>query len=174
MQCITTAESGAVAGFYAVKVRAAGESTIAGMLRQKGLDVLLPIVEEQRRYSDRIKRTSRALFPGYVFVRVEDGEILPLVSTQGVSYLVKTGRELAPLSADDLATIEALCQDTTSCELCEQLSVGQRVVIESGPLSGLTGVLTQAGEQFRVVLSVNSIFQSVSVDIRDTRVRTIQ
>ncbi|NYF79923.1 transcription termination/antitermination protein NusG [Granulicella arctica] len=174
MHCMTTMESGAETGFYAVKVRAAGETTVAGMLRQKGLNVLLPIVEERRRYSDRMKRANRALFPGYVFVRVEDGELLPLVSTRGVSYMVKTGRELAPLSADDLATIEALCQETTGCELCDQLSVGQRVVIETGPLSGLVGVLTQSGERSRVVLSVNSIFQSVSVDVRDTRVRAIQ
>jgi transcription antitermination factor NusG len=174
MQGTTFPQSAPATGFYAVKVRAAGEKTVAGLLRQKGLDVLLPTVEERRQYSDRLKKASRALFPGYVFVRMEDGALLPLVSTQGVSYMVKTGRDLAPLSPEDLATIHALCQRSADCELCDWLAVGQRVRIETGPLSGLVGVLTQVGHSTRVVLSINSIFQSVSVDVKDTRVRPMQ
>ncbi len=165
---------GAEDGFYAVKVRAAGEATVAGMLRQKGLNVLLPIMQERKQYSDRVKQGTRALFAGYVFVRVEDGQLLPLLSTRGVSYMLKTGKDLAPLPSDDLAMIEALCAGVTAdCVPCHQFSIGQRVMIETGPLAGLVGMLTEAGDRSRVVLSVNSIFQSVSVDVRDTKVRVL-
>jgi len=165
----TTALGGVAAGVYAVKVRTAGEKTVADSLRTKGFDVMMPIVETRRQYSDRIKRAHLPLFPGYVFVRLGGIEIMPLVSTRGVSHLVKTGRDVEPLSPEDLTKIERLCDGVVGATLCEGLTVGQRVRIESGPLAVLTGVLSQAGESSRVVLSVNSIFQSVSVDVRDTK-----
>jgi transcription antitermination factor NusG len=164
---------GVAAGVYAVKVRVAGEKTVADTLRGKGFDVMMPVVETRLQYSDRIKRAKLPLFPGYVFVRLSGMELMPLVSTRGVSHLVKTGRDVEPLPPEDLTKIELLCNRAVDCAVCEYLTVGQRVRIESGPLAGITGVLNQAGGGPRVVLSVNSIFQSVSVDVRDTKLSVL-
>lgn len=160
-------------GVYAVKVRAAGETAVAETLRNKGFEVLMPLVETRRQYSDRIKCTNRALFPGYVFVRLEGGTLLPLISTHGVSYLVRTGRAVEPISAEDLMKIKVLCNEVVDCEICEYLSVGQRVLVETGPLTGLTGVLTKIGGNSRIVLSISNIFRSVSVDVKDTKVSVL-
>ena len=160
-------------GCYAVKVRSRMEGSIGVALKQKGFDVLLPTYTDRRRYSDRVKAVSRALFPGYVFVRTEMKELLPLVSTEGVSYIVKSGNAPHPLPQQEVAAIESLCRMDAPCSPCENLNVGQRVTIESGPLSGLQGILTRIGDNDRLVISINSIFSSVSVDLRDTAVTPV-
>jgi transcription antitermination factor NusG len=45
------------------------------------------------------------------------------------------------------------------------LTVGQRVRIRSGPLAGLTGFLTRYAGGLRVVLCVDLIRQSASVEV---------
>ena len=159
-------------GCYAVKVRSRMEVAISGTLRHKGYDVLSPTYIDRKRYSDRVKVVSRALFPGYVFVRTDMKELLPLVSTSGVSYIVRLGGSITPLPEKEVAALESLCRvDDEACTPCGNLNVGQRVVIESGPLEGLEGILTRIGNSDRLVVSIDSIFSSVSVRLSDTAVR---
>ncbi|HEY0758377.1 MAG TPA: transcription termination/antitermination NusG family protein [Acidisarcina sp.] len=163
----TLMRSSTQAGCYAVKVRSRGEATVGNALRSKGFDVLLPTYTDARRYSDRVKEVKCALFPGYVFVRLTGEGLLPLVSTEGVSYIVKSGGQLRPLLDEEAAAIESLCNSGEDCQPCENYRVGQRVSIASGPLVGLTGILVRVGENDRLIISINSIFSSVSVDVRD-------
>lgn len=160
-------------GCYAVKVRSRMEGVISGALKQKGFDVLLPTYTDRRRYSDRVKSVSRALFPGYVFVRTEMRELLPLITTEGVSYIVKSGNAPHPLPQQEVAAIESLCRMTAACSPCENFHVGQKVRIESGPLHGLEGILARIGNNERLVISISSIFSSVSVDLKDTAVTSV-
>jgi len=160
-------------GCYAVKVRPRGELAVGRVLSHKGFDILLPSYIDRRRYSDRIKQVSCALFPGYIFVRMNPEELLPIASTEGVSYLVKSGSSLHPLPPEEVAVLEALCGVESGCEPCPNLSVGNRVSIESGPLRGLQGILVRVGKNDRVVINIGTVFRSVSVDLRDTAIKAI-
>lgn len=160
-------------GCYAVKVRSRGESAVGRSLRQKGFDIILPTYIQRRHYSDRIKEVSHALFPGYVFVRMDPKEVLPIISTEGVSYIVRSGKALHPLPQEEVAAIESLCNVREGCEPCVNFNVGQRISIESGPLQGLQGILARVGDNDRIVVCINSIFSSVSVDVRNTVIKKI-
>lgn len=150
---------------FAVKVRSAGEEGVARALRQKGHEVLLPVYTVARRYSDRIKKATCALFPGYIFVRMDPDALLNVVSTNGVSYVVRSGRTLEPLSEDEIRTVETLCRTPQDCEPCDYVQVGQRVMIESGLFAGLTGVLEHVHDENRVVIAIDSLHQAVRIAI---------
>jgi transcription antitermination factor NusG len=160
-------------GCYAVKVRSRMEHTITGTLRNKGFDVLSPSYVDRKRYSDRVKIVSRALFPGYVFVRTDAKKLLPLVSTEGVSYIVKTGNALKPLPHKEVQALQSLCNLEEACAPCERLTVGLRVVITAGPFEGLEGILKRVGNSERLVVSIDSIFSSVSVDLSGSEVKRV-
>ncbi len=157
-------------GIFAVKVRSRAEISVTGALRQKGFSVLLPTYIDHRQYSDRVKKSKRPLFPGYVFVHLRPQELLGLVSTNGVSYVVKRGNLLQPLPSEEEVALQSLCGLEDDCEPCDHFAVGQRVEIQSGPLKGQIGTLVRFGTKDRLVVSINSIFSSVSVDIKDTAV----
>lgn len=155
---------------FAVKVRSRAESTVTELLRSKGYDVLLPTYTDRRKYTDRVKKAHRALFPGYVFVRFDPANVHEVVTTQGVSYIVRTGNMLQPLAQEEEITLERLCDLIDGCTPCENFAVGERVWIRSGPLQDRQGTLVRVGGKDRLVLSIDSIFSSVSVDLRDTAV----
>jgi len=101
--------------------------------------------------------------------------MLNLISTVGVSYVVRSASGLLALSEAETRTIETLCQANkeTSIEPCSYLRVGQRVRIETGPLIGLEGVLVRVRDMERVVVSVETLHSAVSIEIGHTRVRAI-
>jgi transcription antitermination factor NusG len=169
----TTTSNGVAQGFYAVKVRVAGEGQVAETLKGKGFDVMMPVIETRRQYTDRVKRSYRALFPGYMFVQMSERDMLSLISTPGVGYLVKTGSHLTPLSEEELANIKILCKGSFDLKECSPISIGQKVTVNSGPLTGLTGVLVRTEGSTRVVLSMNSIFQSVSIEVSETKLNIV-
>jgi transcription antitermination factor NusG len=158
---------------YAVKVRLRQESAVGRSLKHKGLNVLMPSYIDRRRYSDRVKQVSCALFPGYLFVWMDTEAFREVVSTDGVSYLVRSGSSFQPLLPEEITTLEALCKEDAGCKPSPNFSVGRRVSIESGPLKGLCGILVQVGKNDRIVISINTAFRSVSVDVRDTVIRAL-
>jgi transcription antitermination factor NusG len=158
---------------FAVRVRTRGEEYVANLLRQKDFQVLAPTYTELRRYSDRVCRVTSALFPGYIFVRMDNRDLMRLLSTVGVSYVVRNGETSGSLSSQETRAIEALCKGREFREPCSYLRVGQRVRIESGPFMGVEGVLVKVQDVGRVVITVDSLCSSVSVQIEPNRIRLL-
>ncbi len=50
-------------------------------------------------------------------------------------------------------------------ELCSYLQIGDRVQVKEGPLSGIMGILVQIRNRRQLVISIDAIMKSVSVDI---------
>jgi transcription antitermination factor NusG len=144
---------------------------VANILRQKDFQVLAPTFTELRRYSDRVSRVTSALFPGYIFARIGPRDLIRLQSTDGVSYVVRNGEAAGSLSRHETRAVEALCEGTESREPCTYLRLGQRVRIESGPFMGVEGILTKVRDVTRVVISVDSLCSSVSVEIAPDQIR---
>jgi len=95
--------------------------------------------------------------------------MLPVLSTPGVSYVVRRGGSFEPLALEEVAVIHALsrmdARQSESCEPCDYFTLGQRVKIKHGPFAGVEGVLVRVRNKERVVLSVDSLHSSVSVEI---------
>jgi transcription antitermination factor NusG len=161
---------------YAVKVRSRGEEAVANALQTKGYEVLLPCFSTLRHYSDRVRKVKCALFPGYVFVRMNPENLLSLVTTEGVSYVVRSGSGMLPLSEEETRTIEALCRvnETQKLEPHSYLRIGEKVRIEAGPMTGLEGILVRVRDMDRVVITVETLHSSVSVELGHTAFRVLE
>jgi transcriptional antiterminator RfaH len=158
---------------YPFNVRARAEESIARALREKGYEVLLPTYIQNRRYSDRTKRVSCALFPGYVFAYTTMDAMMGILATPGANYVVRSGTRITSLSPEDESTVRALCLVNGECEPCDNLQIGLRVLIEAGPLAGLTGTLVNVRNNERVIISVESVQRSVMVEIARASLRAL-
>src|ERR1700728_3284470 len=84
----------------AIRVRTICESSVADNLQGKGYNVFLPLYSDQRRWSDRVKKVTAALFPGYLFCRFNlQDRLLPILTTPGVVAIIGAGK--TPLPVDD-------------------------------------------------------------------------
>jgi transcription antitermination factor NusG len=151
--------------WFAVRVRANFEKTVAMALRGKGYEEFLPLYQMRRRWSDRYRTLELPLFPGYLFCRIDMGHRLPLLVTPGLLGIVSFGGIPLPVDDAELAAVQSIVRSSLPAEPWTALSVGTRVRIQAGPLSGVEGVLQQFDGSCRILVSVTLLQRSVSVKV---------
>ncbi len=151
--------------WIAVYTRPRHELVVAAQFQQKGLDALLPTYRRLSRWSDRIRRSNAPLFPGYVFVRVGEGEHGRVWQTGGVVSIVCRSGKPVPLSDADIEKLRFCTANPAAVEPHPFLRVGQRVRVKHGPFRGWEGVLVEKRNSTRLVLTVEQIMKSVAIDI---------
>ena len=160
--------------WYAVRTRSRHEKRVQEQLTGRpGIDVFLPLWERRSRWKDRIKRIQVPLFPGYCFARFRYLDRLQVLTAFGVVDLVGPGGEPEPIPDGEVAAIHALVGSGLAYEPFPFLAEGMEVEVSRGPMLGIRGRLLRKDRGLRVVLSVTSIRQSVSVEIDATDVTPV-
>lgn len=151
--------------WWALYTRHQHEKTVAEMLSFKGIEVLLPLYETKRRWKDRDKLQSLPLFPGYLFVRTTSHRKLHVLSTPGVHMILHRGQEIATIPDHEIEAIQRAISSPAKVEPHPYLTCGMRVRVKCGPLEGVQGILVRKKNISRLVLSVDMLAQSVSVEV---------
>ncbi len=154
--------------WYAVYVRSRHEFSVQAQLQHFNIENYLPAVERLSRWKDRKKLVTFPLFPGYLFVRIENRKeaFLSVLKIPGVVKFLS----LRPGPPDPVpdAQIEGL-KNLVACgrdiEPYHYLKQGQRVRIKWGPLAGVEGVLVEKRGQQMLVLAIDILQQGASVRI---------
>jgi transcription antitermination factor NusG len=81
-----------------------------------------------------------------------------------VQILGVQGRPLA-VPEREIDTVRAVVASSLPAEPWQCLSVGDRVVLERGPLAGLEGVLVESRKNWRFVVSIHILNRAVAVEI---------
>jgi transcription antitermination factor NusG len=159
--------------WFALKVRTRGEFLVGESLRHRGTDVFLPTYLECRRYSDRIKKVPAALFPGYLFCRIDSKYRLPILTTPGVEHFVGAGNRPAAIPESEIAAIQRVTESGAAAIPWPYLIAGQKIRIECGALAGLEGLVAQVRGSERLILSVHLLQRSVCVEIDRSWIRPL-
>lgn len=159
--------------WYALRVRPRFEKAVFRNLCGKGLTAFLPLYQERRRWSDRVKLVELPLFPGYVFASLDIHDRLPVLQTPGVLHFVSFDGEPAPVDPGEIRALEAAARSGAPMVPWPYLREGQRVLVARGPLRGLTGILLKVRDQFRLIISVTLLMRSVAVEIDREAVRPL-
>ena len=153
------------ARWYAVYTMSRHEKRVASDLSDRHLNSFLPTYRTVHRWKDRKKELELALFPSYVFVQAERKDRLHILQVPSVVNIVSFHGQPAVIPD---AEIEALRRGL-DCQMGLQphpyLKVGKRVRIHSGPMAGQQGILVRRKDRCRVVLSIDFIMRSVSVEV---------
>lgn len=151
--------------WYAAYTSANHEKRVAEQLVVRGVEHFLPSYASVRRWKDRRVTLQLPLFPGYVFVRMELRNRLQVLQIPGVARLVGFGGMATPLPEGEIDALRTGLASGLHAEPHPYLNVGRRARIKQGPLSGLEGILLRWKGNWRVVLSLDLIQRSVSVDV---------
>ncbi len=159
--------------WYAVQVRANQEKIVAAGLRNRGINEFLPTYRCRRKWSDRIKEIEYPLFPGYVFSRFDPDRRLPILMTPGVAHIVGFHNTPAPIEDAEIEAIQSVVRSQVRAEPHPFLQVGDRIVLDAGPLAGLEGIYLEEKNRYRLVVSVVLLQRSVAVEIESDWVRPL-
>lgn len=152
-------------GWWALYTRHQHERVVADTLTAKGFEVFLPLYNSVRRWKDRRKLLSLPLFPCYVFVHGGMDRKLQVVTTPGIHMVLTQGEQVAVIPETEIQAIRRVVEEYLDVEPHPFLRCGDRVRVTHGPLEGIEGILIRKKNMFRLVLSVDMLAQSVSVEI---------
>lgn len=112
----------------------------------------IPYYERMRRYQGTWHKERRLLLPGYIFLVSEQVEELffALKEIPGLTKLIGTGREIVPLSEDEICLLRRLGNDTEVVAMSEGIIEGDKTVITEGPLMGMEGYIKRIDRHKRI------------------------
>ena len=150
------------------------EKAIVRQLDARHIESFLPLYRSIRRWKNGCRvPVDQPLFPNYVFVNVHRRDSVQVLQVPGVLWLVSAGREPSVLPTAEIESLRAGLPGR-NFEPHPYLVVGERVRVTSGALEGMIGVLVRKKNETRVVLSLDLIRQSVSLEIGIDEVEPLQ
>ena len=151
--------------WYAVQVRSNFEQLVSGALASKGFESYVPVYRKRAARSRTTKPTELALFPGYVFSRIDLEHRLPVLITPGVVSVVGFGNHFVSIPESQIEAVRAVVESGLPSIPCPFIREGQRVRIHIGSMTGVEGILLQVKNEFRIVVSIELLQRSVAVEI---------
>ena len=151
--------------WFALHVHTRREPVIKRALEFKSYETFLPTYKESRQYADRVRKLDAALFPGYVFCRLDTENRLPVLITPGVYDIVRTGDVLQPVEEAVIEDIRRIVTSGCNAKPWPFLKTGDRVRVQFGSLFGVEGFLIREKGTDQLVISVSMLQRSVSVEI---------
>jgi len=155
--------------WYACRTRPRAEKRAGQLLKLRGVESYVPLLEQDRQWSDRTKRVGFPLFPGYVFGQFSLAMVHEVLRTPGVVTIVRNDGNPAPVRSEELESIRVLvaCVNAGHAppEPVEFLETGQEVIVADGPFSGIRGVLIEDRGRARVVIRLSALRKALSVEL---------
>jgi len=152
--------------WYAVRTRSRHEKRVRDELAGRpSVEVFLPLYQRWSWWGDRTKQIEAPLFPGYCFAQFLYADRLVVLKAFGVIDLVGPGGRPEWIPEAEIDGSRAFVDSKFRYDPHPFLTEGAEVEVVRGPLRGTRGRLVRKDRSIRVVLSVNLIRQSVSVEV---------
>lgn len=167
----------AAAEWYACYTRGRHEKRVAERLRERGVEVFLPLVPTTRRWHDREAVVEFPLFPSYVFARCAPGDLSDTITTPGVVSIVRFNDRPVAIPTWEIESIRRLvssfAEGGLDPEPAPTLSKGELVDVIAGPLEGVRGTVVErrGGKRIVLVVGVTAIAQGLRVEVERDAVR---
>jgi transcription termination/antitermination protein NusG len=151
--------------WYALYLRSRFEKKVFKDLQEKNVESFLPLIEEVHVWSDRKRKVLEPLFRGYVFVKTDLLDRYTILEINGVVRFVGIREKPSVIPDEQIEWLRRIVCRPEHVQREHYLDVGERVRVVGGPLGGIEGIIKQLNGQTRVVISLSSIVQSVSVQV---------
>lgn len=159
--------------WYGIRTRSNRERIAASVLDDRGYEPFLPVYRVRRCWSDRIVTTELPLFQGYVFCRFDHKQRLPILTTPGVVSILGFGDQPPPILNEENEAVRAIVDSGIAAEPAPFLREGQRIRVTHGPLKSLEGTLVRKKSSWRLVISIELLHRSVSVEVDPSHIQAL-
>jgi transcription antitermination factor NusG len=161
--------------WYAVLTRSRQEKMASSMLEYLEVANFLPLLNQERRWSDRKQMVSVPLFPGYLFVRIATTAeiLLRVLKVPGIVDFLRNKNGPVAIPESEIQNVRAALSHGVACSPYPFLKAGDRVRVLRGALAGVEGTLIRCGAQSKLVISVEMIQRSVAVSVSESDVEPI-
>lgn len=159
--------------WYAIFTSPRHEKRVAQHLCSRQVEFYLPTYASVHEWKNRqTVRVDLPLFPGYLFARIERLNRNVVLAIPGVVTILESLRIGGQVPEHYIELLRKGLK-LGRIQRHQDPVIGDSVRIVSGLFSGIEGVLTHIKAQFRVVVTIESIRQSVSIELGRDEVEPI-
>jgi transcription antitermination factor NusG len=153
--------------WYAIHTMPRHEKRVAQQLRDSTVVTFLPLLKQVHQWSDRRSKVDVPMFSCYAFVRIvqKTEERLKVLKTSGVLGFVGSERHGTAIPDHEIDSLQTAIREKIPCVAHPFINIGQRVRIRGGALDGVEGILTREGGRQSVVVSVELLRRSISIQV---------
>ena len=151
--------------WYALYTFPNHEKRISESLAKRSVQYFLPLCETVRSRGKRKVRVQAPLFSGYVFVHIDIRDRLEVLQVPGIVRLVSFNGCPVAIPNEEIGTLRGALESGLQVEPYPYLRIGNPVRVRSGPLCGLTGKLLRRKQNYRMVISIDSLLRSIIADV---------
>ena len=154
--------------WFALYTKARAEKKVYEELRQKGLEVYLPLRRELRQWSDRKKWVEMPIINSYIFVRIQMVDYRCVFDSKGiVSYVSHKGKAVV-IPDHEIEAMRRTVNSNLSFNVeASTIKKGQTITIASGPLKGVTGKVIEVQGTRKLYLRISHIGYTLVVNLDD-------
>lgn len=157
--------------WYAVQVKTGKEQATANLCRaivngEILMKSFIPRYERMKRYRGNWHKEQLPMFPGYIFLATErvDELFQDLKLVPELTKILGDGSEFVPIKDEEKALLQRLGNEMYVMEMSIGYLVGERVIILSGPMKGMEGMIKRIDRHKRLaVLNVEMFGRWVDV-----------
>jgi len=159
--------------WFALQTKPRNEKQVERLLTHKGYECFSPMYRQRRQWSDRVVEVELPLFPMYVFCRFNSSVLGKAISTPGVTRIVGFGGQPAEVGPEEIEALQLIAQSPLLREPWTYMPNGTLVQVETGPLTGVRGIISLCEDKRRLVISVSLLQRSVAIQLDETTVVTV-
>ena len=152
--------------WMALYTRSRHEKSVANELYKRNIESFLPLQALRRRWSDRTKIIEEPLFKGYLFVHTALDRRLQVLNARGVvRFIGPSPSKPVEVPERELWAVRRFIEAEIRVDPFPYLKQGERVYIRSGPFKGAEGFIVRKNKLCRLVISLDLLMQSISVEV---------
>ena len=152
--------------WYALRVRPRFERIVALRLHQRSVEPYLPL-RRMGRQRVNTHPIELALFPGYVFCKCDRARVSSLWGIPGVLARVRGTDGIDVVPEQQITDLRRILAAGLRVQPCPFIQQGRIVMVEDGPLSGVTGILEERADKRFLALSIPQIRRSILIKMDD-------
>ncbi len=149
--------------WHAIQVRPRFERIVSIRLGQRGIEQYLPL-RQVRRQPNGTSSIEVLLFPAYVFCKY-DARTSSFWDIPGVLSMVQGADGINIIPEQQITDLRRVLSAGLRLQPWPFTSQGRIVMVEDGPLIGVTGILWETADKRFLVLSIQFIRRSIAVGI---------
>ena len=160
--------------WYAVYTKPRAEKKVFERLEDKEIETFLPLIEKVRIWKDRKKKLEIPLFPGYLFVRFDYKNRFDILQTDGIVKIINFRGVPAVVPDWQIDSLRRLLEHPETLQLENAMQPDDLVEVTEGPFKGIKGCVRTVKDVSRLVIIIEGLQQSVSVEIESVFLKKIK
>ena len=160
--------------WIAIYTKSRHEKIVADRLNDKGFEVYLPTLKKRRNWSDRKKWVNYPLFKSYLFVKTQLTRSIFISKTPGIVKIIRFGNDIATIDNNSINAIKLMIEGGYNPKSTDYFIKGDLAQVTDGPLKGVFGEVARIDGNDRLIIRIDCIQHSISIQIKRSFLKKIK